>query len=166
MTPEKILGLPELKKRVYSHEEKKAIRKCLSEFAACKNENYTNHVVNTWIEEFENLQMPVLEVIKRIRLAKQEPKFGVTEFAVFMNVNLSDYAEFFEHKKKEIEAPETKGFGKAIPLFNKWIGLKKPEYIILDELKPDKDSEYGYILIQNDLNYTVFYSKEHFKLIQ
>lgn len=102
LTPEMILGVNELEKIEYTKEQRKAIELALYQFGQCKGENLKG-VAEAWINEFEELRMPHFEVIKRIRLAKTEKKYGITEFAIFMNVNLSDYSDFYKHVKKEIQ---------------------------------------------------------------
>lgn len=150
----------------YSLQERTAIEMELISFALCKNENYLPEVRTAWINEFENMNVPVFEVVKRIRLAKQEKKFGNTEFATFMNVNLSDYQDFYEHEKIEIPEQVVTSYGYAEPRRNDFKYLKQDRYYILDEMSADKDSSYGYILIKDDTGYTSFYGKEHFKLYQ
>ena len=44
--------------------------------------------------------MKVFEVIKRIRLAKLEKKFGISDFSVFMNINTGEYGNFYKHEMK------------------------------------------------------------------
>jgi hypothetical protein len=81
----------------YSLQESTAIKFELISFSLCKNENYKEEVLNAWIKEFENMNMKAIEVIKRIRLAKHIPKYGVTEFAIFMNVDITSYSTFYKH---------------------------------------------------------------------
>lgn len=99
LTPENILGVNELQKAEYTIEQKKAIELTIYQFAQCKNEDLSK-VAKSWINEFAELNMPYFEVIKRIRLAKHEKKYGNTEFAIFMNINLDNYSELYRHKAK------------------------------------------------------------------
>lgn len=96
-----ILGVNELIKSVYTNEQRKAIELCIWQFGQCKNEKLGD-VAQSWINEFAEMNMPYFEVIKRIRLAKHVKKYGVTEFAIFMNVDLSSYSEFYKHKPKQL----------------------------------------------------------------
>ena len=98
MIPERILGLPELIKVEYTPAETNMIKAALFDFANSKNENYREEVVYSWINTFSELRMPAFEIIKRIRLSKLEKKFGNTEFAVFMNVDITEYSTLFKHK--------------------------------------------------------------------
>jgi len=97
LTPEKILGLPELIKSEYTDQEILAIKMLLFEFANSKNENYEVATVETWINNFAEMRLTPAEILKRIRLAKLEKKYGVTEFAIFMNVRIDSYTEFYKH---------------------------------------------------------------------
>ena len=97
MTPEKILGLPELIKSEYTDQEILAIKMLLFEFANSKNENYEVATVETWINNFAEMRLTPAEILKRVRLAKLEKKYGVTEFAIFMNVRIDSYTEFYKH---------------------------------------------------------------------
>lgn len=103
LSPEKILGVNELMKEEYTPNQRKAIELVLYQFAQCKNEDLSK-VVHTWINMFSELRLPYFECIKRIRLAMLEKKYGVTEFAIFMNVTLSDYGDFYKHKPRELNA--------------------------------------------------------------
>lgn len=163
-----------LSKTLYSLQERTAIEYELISFALCKNENYDDPTKRAWIDEFENMNMTSFEAIKRIRLAKLEKKFGVTEFAVFMNVNLSDYGTFYKHEKKQ--EPETRvnydekimGYGVAI-CYNKIkefpnILLNK-EYVIIDEYVRNNMHDKN-ILLRDESGYTAFYPAEYFKLKQ
>jgi len=117
--------------------------------------------------DFQELQIPVFEVIKRIRLAKLDNKYGSSDFAGFMNVKLSEYGLHYKHEKKESSELVFCGYGKAIPNFNHWIGLTPgKEYDILDELPPDKECQFGYVLIRDDRNYSIFYGKDNFVIKQ
>lgn len=101
MTPEKILGYRELQRAEYSQSELKAIKVALIQFALCRNENYSDYTIMAWVNEFADLNMPVMQVIKRIRLAKLGKKFGVTEFSAFMDVNIDEYTNYYKHKRLE-----------------------------------------------------------------
>ena len=98
LIPEKILGLPELIKVEYTPTETNMIKAALFDFANSKNENYREEVVYSWINTFSELRVSAFEIIKRIRLAKLEKKFGNTEFAIFMNVDITEYSTLFKHK--------------------------------------------------------------------
>lgn len=160
-----------LSRTQYSLQEKTAIEYELISFALCKNENYTNETKQAWISEFENMNMTSFEAIKRIRLAKMEKKFGVTEFALFMNVDLSDYSTFYKHEKKQ--EPETRlnyneeimGYGKAYPVRSDFTYLKKEYYVIIDEYIRNNMQDKN-ILIRDDTGYTAFYPAEYFRLKQ
>jgi hypothetical protein len=91
--------LPELLKKQYSLQERTAIEFELISFSLCKNENYKPEILSAWINEFENMNLTPLQVIKRIRLAKHIQKYGVTEFAIFMNVDLNEYSNIYKHEK-------------------------------------------------------------------
>lgn len=97
---ELLVGIPELVKVSYNENESKAIKLELVSYAKVKNEQISIETLNAWINEFECLQMKAFEVIKRIRLAKHEKKFGNTDFSVFMNVDIENYYEFYKHKKQ------------------------------------------------------------------
>jgi len=103
LTSEKILGIRELEILEYSKDEIKAIKHELIRYSGSKNENLEANTVNCWLMDFQEMRVPAFEVIKRIRLAKMEKKYGVTEFAIFMNVNLSDYGTFYKHIKQSSE---------------------------------------------------------------
>ena len=167
MTSEKILGLQEVKQREYNDEEIKSIKLELARYAGSKNENISENTVNCWLMDFQDLQLEVFEAIKRIRLAKsiKNPK-ATTDFSVFMNVDLSEYSTFYKHEKKELPEPVIVNYGYAIPLRNDYQHLQKERYEIIDEQPPDKDCEYGYILIRMDNNYMSFFGKDNFRLIQ
>lgn len=97
MTPEKILGLAPLKIAVYNDKEIQAITLALTQFALCKNENYKPETIQSWINQFSDLNLTAIQVIKRIRLASLQKRYGVTEFAVFMDVPYKDYGEYYKH---------------------------------------------------------------------
>ena len=103
LSPEFVCGLNELQKEDYTPTQKKAIQLALWQFGQCKKEDLSG-VANSWINEFAEMRILFFEVIKRIRLAKMEKKYGVTEFAIFMNVTLSDYGDFYKHKPRELNA--------------------------------------------------------------
>lgn len=161
-------GLLPIKPLQWSRFERQSVKNALFHFANIKNEDLKEYIVEAWISEFQNLQVSVTDAIKRIRLAGLEKKFGVTEFAIFMNVDLNSYSDNYKQEKKIAiaEGVIPKGFGKAIPTFNHFRDLQQSEYLILDELQPDQESNEGYVLIKNDRNYSVFYSKENFRIIQ
>ena len=171
MTSEKILGIQELEIFNYSDIEIRSIKQELIRYAGSKNEIIPADTVSCWLMDFQELRMPVTEVIKRIRLAKLDNKFGVTDFAAFINVRLSDYSTFYKYEHKE-ETPtrvnyndEIMGYGKAYPVRNDFKYLQKEYYVIIDEIvvnnMQDKD-----ILIRDDSGYTAFYPQIYFKLKQ
>lgn len=139
-----------------------------------KQENFDG-VADEWVSEFENLQITPLDAIKRIRLAKFEKKYGVTEFTTFMTVNIDEYAEKYKHEHQEFEPekkykqlPETAGevskdidwgLGRAEPLRNDLRDFKKNFYDIIEETR-------DMILLKDDRGITGFYDKEHFRLHQ
>ncbi len=163
-----------LSRTQFSLQEKTAIEYELISFALCKNENYTNETKQAWISEFENMNMTSFEAIKRIRLAKMEKKFGVTEFALFMNVDLSDYSTFYKHEKKQ--EPETRvnynesimGYGIAI-CYTYVKGfpniILNKEYTIIDEYVRNNMYDKN-ILLRDESGNTAFYPAEYFKLKQ
>ena len=108
LTSEKILGLPELLKTQYSLQEKTAIEFELIKFALCKQENYRPEIIESWINSFAELRYTEFQVIKSIRMAKLEKKYGQTEFATFVNVEMQNYSEVYKHemKSKEYVDPE------------------------------------------------------------
>ena len=108
LTSEKILGLPELLKTQYSLQEKTAIEFELIKFALCKQENYRPEIIESWINSFAELRYTAFQVIKSIRMAKLEKKYGQTEFATFVNVEMQNYSEVYKHemKSKEYVDPE------------------------------------------------------------
>lgn len=154
----------------YSYDEVRQIKNELYRYALAKQETIDKEVIQEWIQSFSEMGMQQWEVIKRIRIAKCSDKYGSTDFSAFVNCNLADYTALYnKQKSKEREQlPEQKSvsYGKAIPVFNHFRDLKKPEYEILDELPPDKNSSEGYVLIRDDKSYSVFYSKENFKIKQ
>lgn len=77
-----------------------AIEYELVSFALCKQENYRPETINAWINSFAELRYTAFQVIKSIRLAKLEKKFGQTEFATFINVELQNYSETYKHELK------------------------------------------------------------------
>jgi hypothetical protein len=99
LTSEKILGLPKLLTAEYTKPERKAIILELGIFALATNQSFSSEIINCWMQEFSNLNMKVMEVIKRIRLAKLEKKFGVSDFSVFMNLNTEDYSNYYKHER-------------------------------------------------------------------
>jgi hypothetical protein len=101
LTPEKILGFRELNRAEYTESELQAIKVALIQFALCRNENYSPETVMAWINEFADMNMPVMQVIKRIRLAKLGKKFGVTDFSAFMDLNIDDYTNHYKHIRLE-----------------------------------------------------------------
>lgn len=108
LTSEKILGLPELLKTQYNLQERTAIEFELIKFALCKQENYKPEIIESWINSFAELRYTAFQVIKSIRMAKLEKKYGQTEFATFVNVELQNYSEVYKHemKSKEYVDPE------------------------------------------------------------
>lgn len=106
LTSEEILGLPEIERYYYSAAEIRAIKLELISYAACKNENFSEVIINAWINEFSLLNMKPYQVVKRIRLAKHSKKYGVSEFACFMEVELNDFPELYKFKRKEITGSE------------------------------------------------------------
>lgn len=108
LTSEKILGLPELLKTQYNLQERTAIEFELIKFALCKQENYRPEIIESWINSFAELRYTAFQVIKSIRMAKLEKKYGQTEFATFVNVELQNYSEVYKHemKSKEYVDPE------------------------------------------------------------
>lgn len=108
LTSEKILGLPKLLTAEYTATERKAIILELGIFALATNQSFSAEIINCWIQEFSNLNMKAFEVIKRIRLAKLEKKFGASDFSVFMNIKTGEYGNFYKHelKSKEYIDPE------------------------------------------------------------
>ena len=108
LTSEKILGLPELLKTQYNLQERTAIEFELIKFALCKQENYKPEIIESWINSFAELRYTAFQVIKSIRMAKLEKKYGQTEFATFVNVEMQNYSEVYKHemKSKEYVDPE------------------------------------------------------------
>lgn len=99
LTPEMLVGANELERIIYTPQEKKAIQLALYQFGQCKKEDISD-VAQSWINEFSEMRMPFWEVIKRIRLAKHVKKYGVSEFAIFTNVKLSDFGDVYKYKSK------------------------------------------------------------------
>ena len=116
LTSEKILGLPELIKTEYTDQEIKAIKLALINFAVCKNENYSPETIESWINSFAELRYSAFQVIKSIRLAKLEKKYGQTEFATFVNIELQNYSETYKHEKKNDNGtdPETERLNREV----------------------------------------------------
>lgn len=100
-TVESLIGYPELVKTEYTANEIKAIKQELINFALSKNEDIQPFIFDNWINNFSELNIPAKEVIKRIRLAKLDIKFGVSEFAKFMNVEINEYSSYYKHKRRE-----------------------------------------------------------------
>lgn len=156
MTSEKALGLPNLLGCKYTNTELDVIQAELVRYSLSKNESIREPVIKAWILDFQDMNIPAWEVVKRIRMAKQEKKYGVTEFATFMNVGIGNYAEVYKHeKKKEIAEviPEGVEYVKPIiahPLLQK----DKYEVIYADEKT---------YFIRNDEDYEIHYPKEYFK---
>lgn len=174
MTSEKILGIQELEIFNYSDIEIRSIKQELIRYAGSKNEIIPADTVSCWLMDFQELRMPVMEVIKRIRLAKLDNKYGVTDFSAFMNVRLSEYSTYYKHEHKE--EPKTRvnydekimGYGVAI-CYNKIkefpnILLNK-EYVIIDEYVRNNMHDKN-ILLRDESGYTAFYPAEYFKLKQ
>lgn len=157
LTSEKILGLPELERYEYSDNEIKAIKLEMLSLAGCKNENYSELTINSWINEFSLLNMKPLEVLKRVRLAKHVKKYGVSEFAMFMDVNLNQFSELYKyHKKVESEN------GKTIYAKPKksYTGFREGNlYEILEQSG-------NQILLENEEKKTAFYPKEFFEIVE
>lgn len=101
MTLEAIVGWTERKRLIYSPLEIAALKKELYSYACVRNENFSKEVIEAWIDEFQLLNMPVTEVAKRVRLAKLEKKYGVTDFSIFMEVNPYEYANSYKHLTRE-----------------------------------------------------------------
>ena len=174
LTSERILGIPELEIFTYNDIEVRSIKQELIRYAASKNEVIPFETVNCWLMDFQELRMTVTEVIKRIRLAKLDNKFGATDFAAFMNVRLSDYSTHYKHEHKE--QPETRvkydesimGYGTAVCKFSikEFPNITKDkEYVIIDEYIRNNMHDKN-ILLRDDSNVTAFYPAEYFKLKQ
>lgn len=154
-TTETLLNIPKLSKANYSDNEKTAIIQELISFAGCKQENISVDILKIWLTEFGDMNMNPLEVVKRIRLAKHERKFGASEFAIFMNVDLTTYSNFYKHKKTEFQKNIYAEFNYSIKIPNLQ-QLKK--YQILYETETE-------VLIKNDSGHEIFYPKVYFDLI-
>lgn len=164
LTPEKILGYPEVNSFEYTPDETKAIKLAFKELAIARNENFTDLIISEWIREFEKLKMNPFDVVKRIRLVKLEKKYGNTYFGEFMEVRLSDYYEAYTHQRIEQKHVESL-IGKFVLPIDNLNGLSKKQYEILYELPPDRDSEKGYVLIINDAGNRAFYPVECFEIL-
>lgn len=157
MTSEKILGIQELDILVYSPKEIQAIKHELIRYAGSKAENIQANTVNCWLMDFQELRMPVIEVIKRIRLAKMKEKYGVTDFAAFMNVKLQDYSDFYKHVSKSSLVLTGKVALPSELLVEKYGFTKGKSY----EIKENSGDE---ILVTNDIGVTGFYPQSYFTL--
>ena len=96
LTPEMIMGRPELKKANYTEREREAIELLLLQLGLCRKEKITGFI-DIWINEFASLNIRAYEVMQRIRLAKIEKKYGEIDFSVFMNVNIKEYSKYFNY---------------------------------------------------------------------
>lgn len=94
-----VTKLPVQNITVYSLEELDIIKDELLRFAAARDENFTLAVIEEWIKCFEELGYSVSKVVKSIRLAKLQPKFNTTEFAIFTQINTDEYYQKYPHKK-------------------------------------------------------------------
>lgn len=156
LTSEKILGLPELEYYEYSNSELRAIKLELLSLAGCKNENYSELTINSWINEFSLLNMKPIEVLKRIRLAKHSKRYGVSEFAMFMDLNLNDYGELYKYKKK-VETSNKNLYAKPKKAY---IGFREGNlYEILEQSG-------NQILLENEEKKTAFYPLDFFEIIE
>lgn len=108
--------MPELLKTQYNLQERTAIEFELIKFALCKQENYKPEIIESWINSFAELRYTAFQVIKSIRMAKLEKKYGQTEFATFVNVELQNYSEVYKHemKSKEYVDPEIERLNNGI----------------------------------------------------
>ena len=96
LTPEMILGRRELKKAVYTEQERRAIELLLLQLGLCRKEKITAYI-DIWINEFASLNIRAYEVMQRIRLAKLEKKYGEIDFSVFMNVDIKQYSRYYNY---------------------------------------------------------------------
>ena len=96
LTPEILLGRPELKKAKYTNAEKRAIELLFYQLGQCRKENLADYI-DIWINEFASLNIRAYEVMQRIRLAKLEKKYGEIDFSVFMNVDIKQYSRYYNY---------------------------------------------------------------------
>lgn len=158
LTPEQILGLNPIECYNYNANEIKAIKLELLSYAACRNENFSELTINAWINEFSQLNMSPYECIKRIRLSKHEKKYGASEFAIFMNVNLNQFPEYYKTIQRNRETELESVYGKLVSTNTDLPSYKTGnQYEILD-------ISGNLILLRNDKNITEFIGKEYFNL--
>lgn len=101
LTTEELLNIQPLVRTEYSDNELKAIKQELYLFLKFRNEKIDIDVLDLWIDEFSKMQMTPTEILKRVRLAKMKEKYGVTDFSIFMNVDIKNYTVFYKHKRIE-----------------------------------------------------------------
>lgn len=146
--------MPKLITTNYNPQELKLIKIELAKFTACRNENIPKETVEAWINAFSELNMSAKEIIKRIKLAKLQKKYSVSEFSNFIEVNISDYGKYYKHEK-----PEQKKYSYAIPVYHvDGLTLGK-RYEVIETIH---DS----VLIVNDSNLSSFYDFKYFNLFE
>ena len=158
LTSEKILGLGELEVKEFSSKEREAIISELRIYAGAKNENIPAVTIQAWMILFSALNISVYEIIKRIRMACIEKKYGVSEFATFINADIREYSDLFKFKKREQITENIPDKTEYVKPIVEHPHLQKEKY---DIIYTAEKTHY----IKNDEGYEVHYPKEYFKLI-